>query len=181
MTGIKLTIPAACIALNAIVILRHSLHDAIPKSPNVHDGLAQITPQRAPMKQPLATLCMAPSTPFGPHAEPTEILVYANTIALDYRRQHPREYDYPIGSKFVKEKYAHKADQQPDLATIMERISKVGDDSDWRFSIVSLPDKIELHPTGGVACASCHVQFEDRGSVSDESESALRWYLKIEQ
>src|SRR4051794_8481735 len=68
--------------------------------------LVQITPQRIPMKQALWTYCIAPPTRDSPHADAAEILVYANPIAVEYRRQHPSEFNYPIGSKFVKEKFS---------------------------------------------------------------------------
>ena len=150
-----------------------------PVSPAAVD-LVQITPERVPMKQALWTYCIQPPTADSPHANAAEILVYANPVAVEYRRQHPREFAYPAGSKFVKEKYSLPTDQQPDVATIMERRGDKGDISDWRFSIVSLPDKIELPQTGRVTCAGCHQEYKDTGYVSNDSENALKRYLKIE-
>jgi hypothetical protein len=128
----------------------------------------------------VATLCYRPTEGFGPHLEVAEVHIYANPVALEYRRAHPDGHEYPIGSKFVKEKYSSVGDENPEVATIMERRSAKGDVSDWRFAIVSLPDKIELPMAGRITCASCHQDYKDTGYVSNESENALRQYLKIE-
>jgi hypothetical protein len=150
----------------------------LPAAP--FENMVRITPQRIPMKQRLMTFCIAPRPSFGPHEDAAEILVYANAIAIEYRRAHPGEFDYPVGSKFVKEKFATPTAKQPDVATIMERRNNKGDVSDWRFSIVSLPDKIELPMPGRVSCAGCHQEYKDTGYVSNDSENALKQYLKIE-
>lgn len=149
-------------------------------APTAGETLVQITPKRFPMRQSIMTDCIAPQFHHGPHADAAEILIYANPVAVEYRRQHPTEFNYPIGSKFVKEKYSNPAAKQPDIATIMERRNDKGDVSDWRFAIVSLPDKIELPQTGRVTCAGCHQGYKDTGYVSNDSENALRQYLKIE-
>ena len=128
----------------------------------------------------IATLCYRPPGGFGPHGDVAEVHIYANPVALEYRRAHPRGHEYPIGSKFVKEKYSGEGDENPQVATIMERQSAKGDVSDWRFAIVSLPDKIELPMTGQPNCASCHQDYKDTGYVSNDSENALQQYLKIE-
>jgi hypothetical protein len=128
----------------------------------------------------IATLCYRPQGGFGPHGEAAEVHIYANQIALHYRRSHPNNHDYPIGSKFVKEKYSSPGDEKPHAATIMERRTETGDVSDWSFSIVSLPEKIEQPESGKVTCASCHQNYADTGYVSDQSEYALKQYLKIE-
>jgi hypothetical protein len=141
--------------------------------------LMQITPARVVMAPRLMTLCYRPRA-FGPHEEPDEILVYANEIAIDYRRQHPTEFDYPIGSKFVKEKYPRYGDDKPDAATIMEKIATRGDVSDWNFSIVSLPDKTPLKPSGRESCAECHQEYKDTGFISSDLEAALKKFLKFE-
>lgn len=147
-----------------------------PASP---DGLVRITPHRIPMSAALSDLCYVPQ-PAGPHSSAAEVHIYANQIALDYRRDHPNGFDYPVNSKFVKEKYSNPDNDNPDVATIMERISAKGDVSDWRFSIVSLPDKTPLKASGNAACAECHQSYKDTGYVSADSELALRRHLKFE-
>ena len=145
----------------------------------IRQTLIQITPVRVVMAPRLMTLCYRPRA-FGPHEEPDEILVYANEIAIDYRRRHPTEFDYPIGSKFVKEKYSHRGDDKPDVATIMDKIAMKGDASDWSFSIVSLPEKTPLKSSGRVICAECHHEYKDTGLVSSDSEAAFRKFLGFE-
>jgi hypothetical protein len=142
--------------------------------------MMRITPQRIPMAPRIAELCYRPAGGWGPHGEVAEVHIYANQIALDYRRAHPNEHDYPVSSKFVKEKYSGPGDEKPTAATIMERRTATGNISDWRFSIVSLPDKIERPITGKVSCADCHQGYKDTGYVSMQSEAALHQYLKIE-
>jgi hypothetical protein len=143
------------------------------------NGLVSITPQRIAISRRDLTLCFIPP-PAGPHDFSAEIHIYANKAVLDYRRAHPNKYDYPIGSKFVKEKYSQAGDRNPDAATIMERRASTGDVSDWNFSIVSLPDKTPVKATGRVTCVECHEGYKDTGYVSHESEAALRNFLAIE-
>jgi|SRR4051794_34740559 hypothetical protein len=177
----SITALAICAFAAGAIGMRFARHPASeqPTLP-LAEHLIQITPHRIAMKQALRTLCMAPRTPQGPHSDAAEILVYANRAAIEYRREHPGDFDYPIGSKFVKEKFPSPAAKQPDMATIMERRAGNGDVSDWRFAIVSLPDKIELSMAGRVSCASCHQEYKDTGYVSDDSENALKQYLKVE-
>jgi hypothetical protein len=144
------------------------------------DRLVRITPQRIPLAEEVAVLCISPSTRYGPHLGGAEVHIYSNERVLNYRREHPNEFDYPIGSKFVKEKYSNAGDTNPDVATIMERCGAKGDISDWTFSMVSLPAKTPLTPTGSVTCAACHERYQDTGYVSADSEEALRKYLKID-
>jgi hypothetical protein len=128
----------------------------------------------------IATLCYRPPGGFGPHGDVASVHIYANLMAVEYRRAHPNEHDYPIGSKFVKEKYSSEGDENPQVATTMERCFDKGDVSDWRFAIVSLPDKIELPMTGQPNCADCHQAYNRTGYISDQTEFVLKKYLKIE-
>jgi hypothetical protein len=124
-------------------------------------------------------LCIAPPPDIGPHEVP-EILVYANATALDYRRMYPNNFDYPIGSKFVKHKFASRGQEAPDAATAMIRKAKRGDVSDWEFSSLSLPDKKRLGPVNDASCIECHDAFASRGFISPETEGALRRHLSLE-
>src|SRR5689334_4126724 len=105
------SLPAIALAFAALAVGGIGLRFAGWRTPQEHsavdpDQLFQITPHRIPMKQALQTLCIAPPTHDSPHELSAEILVYANGIAVEYRRQYPHEFNYPIGSKFVKEKFS---------------------------------------------------------------------------
>lgn len=125
-------------------------------------------------------MCRSPEEIFGPHTFPAEIHLYANEIALVFRREHPHSFEYPIGTRFEKQKYSEVADSEPNVATIMERTGTTGDVSDWSFSIVSLPAKTPLKQVDGISCAECHERYKDTGYISDVSESALKELLRIE-
>lgn len=155
-------------------------HTSQPQTDAVDsDGLIRITSNRIPLAEELMTLCMPPDSTYGPHASTAEVHIYANRRVLDYRRQHPNEYSYPVGSKFVKEKYPIAGCDQPDVATIMERTGTRGDMTDWAFSIVSLPNKSPVPSVGSMTCAECHAHFRDTGFVSNKSESVLKKHLEI--
>jgi hypothetical protein len=167
------------LAVAVIVALRMTSMRSNARSAIDSVGLVRITPQRIVVSPRSSTLCFRPP-PAGPHDNTAEIHIFANQTALDYRCEHPNEYDYPIGSKFVKEKYSQAGDASPDAATIMERRSAKGDVSDWDFSIVALPEKTPLKSDGEVSCASCHEGYKDTGYISYESESALKMFLATE-
>jgi hypothetical protein len=139
----KLIAVVACMAVAVIVALKVTSNRPKAGSPFDSEDLIRITPQRVVMSPRLSTLCIK-RPPAGLHAEPAEILVFANETAINYRRSHPHQHDYPIGSKFVKEKYSQSGDASPDAATVMERRTAKGDISDWEFSIVALPDMSPL-------------------------------------
>lgn len=139
-----------------------------------------ITPHRIPMREETMRMCVSPEEIFGPHMSPAEIHLYANDLALEYRRAHPNAFDYPIGSKFEKRKYTEVSDSDPTVATIMERTGNTGAVSDWSFSIVSLPARTPLKQVEGISCAECHERHKDTGYVSDVTENALKKHLGIE-
>ena len=177
----KTVLVLAAIAIGGVSIRVWMLSTANETKPANREGLIRITPHRIPLAASVAVLCIAPaSVAYGPHTGAAEVHIYANQRAIDYRRDHPNEFDYPIGSIFVKEKYSHSGDEKPEVATIMERTHATGDVMDWTFSIVSLPDKTPLKPTGRVACAECHRGYKNTGYVSTQSELALRKHLGIE-
>ena len=181
---VLLKIVAACAVVAVITAILSSsqskLSDDSSRNSLNSDELVRITPQRIPLAEEVAVLCISPNAKYGPHLTGAEVHIYSNERVLDYRREHPNEYDYPIGSKFLKEKYSNAGDTSPDVGTIMERHGAKGDISDWTFSIVSLPAKTPLTPTGSVTCAECHERYKDTGYVSTDSEEALRKYLKID-
>jgi hypothetical protein len=90
------------------------------------------------------------------------------------------QYDYPIGSRFWKEKYSSGGGNTATVATEMTRQRATGNVSDWDFSIFSLPDRKPLESSAAAICADCHEGFEDTGYVSAESEAEVRRYLDIE-
>jgi hypothetical protein len=139
--------------------------------------LIQISPTRIPIPQPQTTYCFADIN--GPH-QVQEVLLYANSIAVDYRRQNPSKFDYPVGSKFVKEKFSAPDQPNPDVATVMIRTKTIGEISDWEFTSLSLPARTPVGPANDPSCIGCHQGFADRGFVSRETEEALERYLKLE-
>jgi hypothetical protein len=185
----RLAIVVACVvvaafaAVGAFVSMRLPSHptagERSEQQPPNPDALVRITPRRIPLAASVATLCIVPVTPnYGPHLA-AEVHIYANQRVIDYRRDHPQEFDYPIGSKFIKEKFSHAGDENPDAATIMERTRSTGDVTDWAFSIVALPDKAPIKASGEVTCAQCHQEYKDTGYISTDSEAALKTHLGI--
>jgi hypothetical protein len=143
------------------------------------EELVCITPQRVPVEFQRMTLCIAPPPDIGPHDVP-EILVYANQIALEFRRKHPNNFDYPIGSRFVKHKFASRWQEAPDAATVMVRTASRGDVTDWEFSSLSLPDEKKLGTVNDRSCIECHQAFAERGFISHDTEGALRRHLQLD-
>ena len=177
----SIIVAIVCAVVVGIVIAKFGSSRVPSEQPAARsDGMVRITPNRIPLAASVARLCIAPSLVYGPHLDAGEVHIYANQLALDYRRAHPNEFEYPIGSKFVKEKYSSPGDENPDVATLMERRSAKGDVSDWDFSIISLPAGTPLQSNGRVSCVSCHERYKDTGYVSSDSEKALRKHLGIE-
>jgi hypothetical protein len=177
----------AFVALCAVTVVTIAQEPSLPAKPNANnkprgnpnDELICITPKRVTMAPRVQTGCL-PSLRPSPHVDAAEILVYANRIALDYRRKHPKSISYPVGSKFVKEKFATASDNQPDAATIMKKTIDKGSVSDWQFSSVSLPDNGPLKSSSRTSCVACHKEYAKTGYVSPESETAIQTFLKIE-
>jgi len=140
------------------------------------DGMTKITTVRLPMDPQVAIMCANPMGIVGPHMSP-EVDILVNDVVLAYRRQHPGEFAYPVGSKFVKEKYATEGAAQPELATVMVKRDNKGTVDDWEFSTVALPGGRMVANESGVSCASCHARFAERGYISAASEKELRDYL----
>ena len=181
MKAISLVVAVVSISASPIVFVsctRESAPTIGGQQPSSADEMIRITPERIPIAQARMELCIRPPD-IGPHDVP-EILVYANPIALEYRRKHASEYNYPIGSKFVKEKFSRSAQTDPDAATVMVRKSDRGDIADWEFATISLPDKRPLAPANERSCIGCHEGFAERGFISSESEEALRRHLHLE-
>jgi hypothetical protein len=142
------------------------------------DQLTCITPQR--IRQPAQMIVFCRATPnFGPHEVP-EIQIYTNQIVLDHKRNHPDNADFPIGSTFVKTKFASPDAAEPSFATMTVRGAASGRISDWEFTAYSLPDKKQLGTTNAMSCIECHEGYADHGFVSWETAGALRRYLKLE-
>jgi hypothetical protein len=139
--------------------------------------LVKITDKRIPMDERLRRLCIGPEAVVGPHSS-AEVDIYVNSIAIKYRRENPTKFSYPVGSKFVKEKYSKIGDKDPDVATIMLKKQNSGTITDWEFSMESLPSHKPITPKGRVSCASCHEHYEERGFISKKSEDELLKFLK---
>jgi hypothetical protein len=176
----SIIVAIVCAVVVGIVIVKFG-SSRVPSEPAASsDGMVRITPRRIPLAASVATLCIAPSSVYGPHLDAAEVHIYANQLALGYRRAHPNEFVYPIGAKFIKEKYSSPGDENPDVATVMERRSAKGDVSDWNFSIISLPARTPLQSNSQVSCIECHENYKDTGYVSSDSEAALRKHLRID-
>ncbi len=123
--------------------------------------------------------CRAPSPPSPHDGEAPFVHLYANDAALEYRRNTPDSFEYPIGSIFRKEKYKDAKAKAPDLATIMTRVGNKGTVEDWEFRMITLPDGKEVTGIRKKTCADCHSKYEKRGFVSRDTETALREKLKL--
>jgi hypothetical protein len=169
----------AIFVLTAIAFQSHrTKSESVDEQPPNPNALVRLTPKRIPLSAEVSMLCIRPAPNYGPHMA-AEVHIYANRRAIDYRREHPKEFDYPIGSKFMKAKYSRVDADNPDAATIMERHAANGDVTDWAFSIVSLPDKRPLDAPHEVSCAECHTSYKRTGYISDISEDAIQSYLGI--
>ncbi len=149
--------------------------DGIPEGTE----LVKISKERVPMDLRLVTLCVSMDGVVGPH-DAAEVNVYVNDQVIDYRKKNPEDFDYPVGSVFVKEKFPSVGAAEPDLATIMVKKKDEGHVSDWEFSMVSLPDREPVRPNASVSCADCHERYEERGYISKKSEELLLKFIGIE-
>lgn len=148
------------------------------KPPGHLEGLRKISPNRVMLSARMVTFCVASSVIAGPHAKGA-ILVYANDVALDYRRANPKKHDYPIGSVFLKEKYRDLKVTEPHLATVMNRVGESGAIDDWEFSVKSLSDGKQsgLSRNEAAACIDCHSGFKAFGFVSRNTEREVLKFL----
>lgn len=160
--------------LSLVVIVGFGL---AAEKPGKEERLVKITLKRIPMDERLLTLCVGPGAVVGPH-DSAEVDVYMNPVALDYRKAHPKEFDYPVGSIFVKKKYPKVGARDADVETIMVKRKSDGVVGDWEFSMRSLPDHKPIKPAARVSCADCHQKYAARGFISRESEEALQGYLQ---
>lgn len=144
------------------------------------DELIKITKERLPMDPRAMTLCVGPQAMLGPHVAP-EVDIFVNPAVIEYRRENPDAFDYPVGSKFVKKKYPSAGAKTPDIATIMVKKTNDGKVADWEFSMIRLSDGKALKPHGRVSCADCHQRYEERGFISAPSENAMQRFLRSEK
>jgi hypothetical protein len=149
-----------------------------PESPSAQphlEGMVKISTARRSLDLKMTTLCSADRVrSSGPH-ESSAVLVYANQKLIEYKKAHPEQSEYPLGSVLLKEKYAGLKTAAPHLATIMRRTAEKGGINDWDFSVISLPDgKPQAMTTNEkAACADCHSKFEAQGFISHYSNSML--------
>jgi hypothetical protein len=146
-------------------------------------GMVKITQERIPMDLKVMRLCTYRPELFSPHTR-AEADVYANPTAIEYRRNNPKAFAYPIGSTFVKKKFSKgKKQEEPDeIATVMVKKANTGKISDWTFNFLRLSDGNLLNPktpAGQHSCVKCHQRYEKHGYVSRESEFALQKYLGL--
>ena len=145
------------------------------------DAMVKITKKRIPMDTAVMVLCAYLPELHSPHTM-AEADVFANAKVIDYRRENPKEFVYPIGSMFIKKKYSKsKKQEKPDeIGTVMVKKSNTGKVTDWEFNFLRLNDGKLLKPktpAGQHSCIKCHQRYASRGYVSRESEFAMQEYL----
>ena len=145
------------------------------------DGMVKITKKRIPMDTAVMVLCISRPDLYSPHTM-AEADVFANAKVIDYRRENPKEFVYPIGSMFIKKKYSKsKKQEKPDeIGTVMVKKANTGKVSDWEFNFMRLNDGKLLKPKtplGQYSCIKCHKAYKSRGYISRESEFAMQEFL----
>ena len=133
------------------------------------------------MDTAVMVLCAYRPGLYSPHTM-AEADVFTNAKVIDYRRENPKEFVYPIGSMFVKKKYSKsKKQEKPDeIGTVMVKKANTGKVTDWEFNFLRLNDGKLLKPktpAGQHSCIKCHQRYASRGYVSRESEFAMQEYL----
>ena len=146
-------------------------------------GMVKITQERIPMDLKVMRLCTYRPELFSPHTR-AEADVYANPTAIEYRRNNPKAFAYPIGSMFVKKKFSkgNKQEKPDEIATVMVKKASTGKVRDWEFNFLRLSDGKILNPktpAGQHSCTKCHQRYEKRGYISWESEFAMQEFLSI--
>ena len=163
------------IYLLLLIFVSFSTYLAFAKNESAYrKGLTRITRERLPMDPRTAALC---DDVLGPHYA-DEVDIFANKTVLEYRKANPSQFSYPVGSKFLKEKFI-KGAKSPEAFTVMVREKAKGDISDWKFEIFSLPDMKLITTNRSVTCIDYHKKYSKQGFVSDEGEKALRDFLKL--
>ena len=145
------------------------------------DGMVKITKKRIPMDIAVMVLCAYRPGLYSPHTM-AEADVFANAKVIDYRRENPKEFVYPIGSMFIKKKYSKsKKQEKPDeIGTVMVKKANTGKVTDWEFNFLRLNDGKLLKPktpAGQHSCIKCHQRYASRGYVSRESEFAMQEFF----
>ena len=148
------------------------------------DGMVKITKKRIPMDAKVMTLCFYQPKLYSPHTM-AEADIYANHIAIEYRKNNSKKFSYPVGSKFVKKKYSMlrsgvKQEKHDDIGTVMVKKSNTGKVTDWEFNFLRFSDGKLLKrktPVGQYSCIQCHQKYKSRGYISRESEFALQEFL----
>ena len=123
-----------------------------------HKGMVKISPERHALDPYAATLCRVGNMLERGFHKNAAVLVYVNQKVVDYRKANAEGGEFPVGSIFLKDKYADLTTRDPHLATRMKRVSADGDVDDWEFSVISLPDGKAVAMTANekAACADCH-------------------------
>ena len=148
------------------------------------DGMVKITKKRIPMDAKVMALCFYRPELYSPHTM-AEADIYANHIAIEYRKNNPKKFSYPVGSKFIKKKYSMlcsgvKQEKHDDIGTVMVKKSNTGKVTDWEFNFLRFSDGKLLKrktPVGQYSCIKCHQKYNSRGYISRESEFAMQEFL----
>jgi len=170
------------LVLSPIIMLMAcaSLHTGAVKT----DGMVKITKKRIPMDAKVMTLCFYHPELYSPHTM-AEADIYANHIAIEYRKKNLNKFSYPVGSKFLKKKYSMPLSgirqEKPDnIGTVMIKKSNTGKVTDWEFNFLRINDGKLLKPKtplGQYSCIKCHQKYKSRGYISRESEFAMQEFL----
>ena len=148
------------------------------------DGMVKITKKRIPMDAKVMALCFYRPELYSPHTM-AEADIYANHIAIEYRKKNINKFSYPVGSKFLKKKYSMPLSgirqEKPDnIGTVMIKKSNTGKVTDWEFNFLRINDGKLLKPKtplGQYSCIECHRAYKSRGCISRESEFAMQEFL----
>ncbi|CAN5866795.1 hypothetical protein BH11VER1_BH11VER1_27090 [soil metagenome] len=144
-----------------------------------YQKLPRITERKIDLEESVIQLCLDPKMYYGPHIKPG-IQLYVNPTAIEARKKDSAARIYPIGSVLVKEKFATKEASEPDIITVMEKVSMLGGINDWKFTMIRLADRSIVRDGFKVSCVDCHSRFKESDFVSTVTDSLLSEYASKE-
>ena len=138
-------------------------------------NLTRLTAEQIDMVEASRTLCITPSSIHGPHLEPG-IHLYANRLAIEERKDNPGSHHFSVGTLLVKEKFKGKGSDQPDLITVMEKVTDTGKVDDWQFTMIQIADRTIVRDGFTVSCTKCHSRFPESDFVSHLTDALVTNY-----
>ena len=137
--------------------------------------LTRITEQQIDMEEYANEFCRDMGQIIGLHIQPG-IHIYLNDAALQVKNENLNSI-FPVGSVIVKEKFNQKNAVTPSLITVMEKVANRGKVSDWRYSMISVPDQRLITGKAKPNCQSCHVRYRRDDFVSPYTLDNLKAYF----